>query len=149
MKAHIACCALALAAPGALHAAACGVNASSVAFGAYSPFSLLPLDTAGNVQVNCSDVLLALTYTLRLDPGGGGIYAPRRLAGGAYGLDYNLYTDPARTLVWGDGSAGTLTVTGAFAVSGTADHPVYGRVSASQNVAPGSYADAIVVTIEY
>lgn len=149
MKARLVCCTLALALSGALHAATCSVNASPVAFGAYSPFNLLPLDTTGDIQVSCSDVLLAMSYTLRLDPGGGGSYAPRRLAGGGYSLDYNLYTDPARTLIWGDGSASTLTVTGAFAVSGTANHPVHGRVFARQNVASGSYADTITVTIDY
>lgn len=148
MKARLALCALTLAMPGALHAATCSVSASSVAFGTYSPFSLLPLDTAGNVQVSCSDVLLAQSYTVRLAPGGGG-YAARRMSGGAYALDYNLYADAAHTLVWGDGSAGTVTVTGAFAVSGTANHPVYGRVLPRQNVAPGGYADAITVTVEY
>lgn len=149
MKARLAVCALALAMPGVVHAATCSVNANSVAFGAYSPFDLLPLDTAGNVQVSCNDVLVAQTYTVSLAPGGGS-YAARRMSGGAYGLDYNLYADPARTLVWGDGSAGTVRVAGTFAVAGAAvNHPVYGRVFPRQNVAPGSYADAVTAVVEY
>lgn len=146
----IACAAL-LAASVPLHAATCGVSANSVAFGAYNPFDLLPHDAAGNIQVSCNDVLVALSYTLRLSAGGSGSYAPRRMSGGAYTLDYNLYTDPAHATVWGDGSASTATVTGAFAVtvSGSANHAVYGRVPAGQNAGAGSYSDTVTVTVEY
>lgn len=148
----IACAAL-LAVSMPLHAATCGVSANSVAFGAYNPFGLLPHDAAGNIQVSCNDVLIALSYTLRLSGGGSGSgsYAPRRMSGGAYTLDYNLYTDPAHATVWGDGNSATATVTGAFAitVSGTANHAVYGRVPAGQNAGAGSYSDTVTVTVEY
>lgn len=147
----IVCGAALLAASVPLHAATCGVSANSVAFGAYNPFGLLPHDAAGNIQVSCNDVLVALSYTLRLSTGGSGSYVLRRISGGAYTLDYNLYTDPARVTIWGDGSAATAAVTGAFAVtvSGSANHAVYGRVPAGQNAGAGSYTDTITVTIEY
>lgn len=61
-------------------------------------------------------------------------------------LSYNLYIDPTRLLVWGDGSGLTTTVTN-LALS--ADHTVYGRIPAQQNVTAGSYADLIVVTVTF
>lgn len=135
-----------LVAPGLTHAA-CSVNSTSGAFGAYSLFNVAPTDTAGTIRVSCDTTTLG--YTLLLSPGGAGSYSPRKLAGGAYTLAYNLYADALRSLVWGDGSGGTTTVSGAFALPGAIDHAVYGRVPAQQNVAAGAYTDTITVTLNF
>lgn len=127
--------------------AACSVDATPVAFGAYGPFNAIPTDTAGSLRVSCDAVTVG--YTLVLSPGGAGSYSPRQLSGGAYSLAYNLYADTLRTAVWGDGSGGTITVSGAFALPGIVEHTVYGRVFPRQNIAPGSYSDAITVTINF
>lgn len=125
----------------------CSVDPTPVAFGVYSPFSIAPADTAGTLRVSCDTA--TLSYTLQLSPGGAGSYSPRRLSGGGYALSYNLYTDPLRTMVWGDGSGGTANVTGALALPGAIDHTVYGRIPAQQNVGTGAYTDAITVTINF
>jgi spore coat protein U-like protein len=65
-------------------------------------------------------------------------------------LNYNLYVDPARTLVWGDGTGATATVSGVREVKGRPvffDYAVYGRVFADQAPPPGSYTDTILVTV--
>lgn len=126
---------------------ACSVNPTSVAFGVYSPFSVTPTDTAGTLRVTCDTVTTG--YTILLSAGGAGSYSPRRLSGSGYLLSYNLYTDPLRTTVWGDGSGGTVNVAGAFALAGAIDHTVYGRITAGQNVGAGAYADTITVTINF
>ena len=126
---------------------ACSVDPTPVAFGVYSPFSVVPADTAGTLRVTC--VTAAAGYTVLLSAGGAGSYSPRRLSGSGYALSYNLYTDPLRTTVWGDGSGGTASVTGALALPGAIDHTVYGRVPAGQNVGAGAYADTITVTINF
>ena len=72
-------------------------------------------------------------------------------------LSYNLYTTLAHTTVWGDGSAGTATVSGSFTVpsgsgnSGSQVQTVYGLIGAPQNVRPGNYSTAtsITVTVSY
>jgi spore coat protein U-like protein len=135
-----------LLAPGFAQAA-CSVAPTPVAFGIYSPFNVAPTDTAGTLSVSCDTATVG--YTLLLTPGGAGSYSPRRLAGGAYTLAYNLYADALRTIVWGDGSGGTTTVSGAFALPGAIDHTVYGRVPAQQNVGAGTYTDTITVTINF
>ena len=135
-----------LLAPGFAQAA-CSVNPTPVAFGLYSPFNVAPTDTAGTLRVSCDTVTVG--YTVLLSAGSAGSYAPRRLSGGMYTLSYNLYTDALRTVVWGDGSGGTMIVSGAFALPGAIDHTVYGRVSAGQNVGAGAYTDTITVTINF
>lgn len=127
--------------------AACSVDPTPVAFGVYSPFNVAPTDTAGTLRVTCSTATVG--YTVLLSAGGAGSYSPRRLSGGAHTLSYNLYTDPLRTMVWGDGSAGTASVTGAFALPGAIDHTVYGRLPAQQNVGAGVYSDTITATINF
>lgn len=127
--------------------AACSVDPTSVAFGVYSPFNVASTDTAGTLRVSCDTVTVG--YTVLLSAGSAGSYSPRRLSGGGYTLSYNLYADALRTVIWGDGSGGTTTVSGAFALPGAVDHTVYGRVPARQNVGAGSYSDAVTVTINF
>ena len=131
---------LLLAAPAA--AATCDVTPQTVAFGSYDPLDPADLDGVGNVSVRCDS---AVPFTLSLDPGGGS-YADRRMSGPAGSLHYNLYTDASRAIVWGDGSAGTNTVSGS---GPAAEIPIYGRMPSRQNAGAGAYADTIVVTITY
>ncbi|MGR9046029.1 MAG: Csu type fimbrial protein [Gammaproteobacteria bacterium] len=130
----------------------CSVNTSGVSFGVYDVFSPVANDSAGNIHVSCSDLLLVgVSYEILLSTGGGS-YASRSMASGIHTLGYNLYTDINRTTVWGDGSAGTAKVTGSFLLgifSQNRDHPVYGRIPAQQNGYVGSYSDIITVTINY
>src|SRR5437868_6080735 len=83
-----------------LASAACTIAAQPVFFGSYNPLSAQSVDSTGNVSVVC---LPAAAYNVSLSPGSGP-YASRTLANGSYRLNYNLYTDAARTVVWGDGS---------------------------------------------
>lgn len=122
--------------------AACSMSVTGVAFGAYDPFSSTSLDSAGNIAVTCD-----AAYTLTLSAGAGS-YAGRQMSNGSSTLVYNLFVDAARSLVWGDGSGGTATVSGSASAS-TVDYPVYGRLPARQNVTAGSYGDSIVVTLSF
>ena len=77
-------------------------------------------------------------------------FATRKLlsATGTEVIDYSIYTDDTHTTVWGDGSAGTSTVSGT-GVLGTKSHTVYGRMPAGQSANQGIYADIINVTLTY
>lgn len=133
-------------APG-LGRAACSVAPTPIAFGIYSPFNAVPTDSAGTLRVSCDSVTVG--YTVLLSTGSAGVYSSRSMSGGGYVLAYNLYADALRSVVWGDGSGGTTTVSGAFSLPGAIDHSVYGRMSARQNVGAGTYTDAITVTINF
>ena len=118
------------------------INVQSVLFGTYDTFSALHLESTGNVEVTC---VLTTAYTIALSPGNGS-YMPRVMNSGVHALSYNLYTDATRTTIWGDGTGGTSVVSG-NAIS--ANHTIYGRVPAGQNVNVGAYSDSLVVTITF
>jgi spore coat protein U-like protein len=145
---------LALADP-AYALAECVALASPVSFGSYAPFDAAPVTGSGTVSVRCSLVGLlsiGVQYTIQLSPGSSGSYADRHLVNGARALRYNLYTDGARSSVWGNGSAGTAAVTDGYVLgllTTTRGYPVYGRIPAGQNVPAGTYNDTILVTVDY
>lgn len=132
----------------------CSASATPTSFGTYNPFSQAPLDTTGRVTVTCQDVLnIVVSYTIRLSAGSSGDYTTREMAGPGYQLQYNLYTDSARSSVWGDGSGGSATVSDGYLLAVlfpvVRSYDVYGRITGGQNVPPGSYSDTIIVTIDY
>lgn len=121
--------------------AACSVQSAGLAFGSYDTLAGVPLDSTGNIQVECD---ADTAFTLDLGAGSGS-YGQRTLSGAQSVLDYNLYTDAARTLIWADGLAGDDVSASGTSVS----IPVYGRIPQRQNVAAGIYADTVVITISY
>ena len=123
-------------------AATCNVSPQSVNFGNYDTLETQPLDGIGNISVRCD---AETTFTISIGSGAG-THTARQMASGADILEYNLYTDPSRLTVWGDGSAGSVTVSD---TASTAEKAIYGRVPARQNVPAGLYNDVIVVTIVY
>ena len=133
---------LALVAPGAWPA--CTVSVQGVNFGSYDPFGRNPVDSAGNVAVTCD---AGVSYAIALSSGGGP-YAARVMANGSYLLQYNLYTDAARVMVWGDGNGGTATV-GGSGTGSASNVTIYGRIPASQNAHVGNYADNVIVTVTF
>lgn len=150
----------ALAAPTASSAClgvscSCSVASGSVGFGTYNPLAPTPVDVAANVSVTCTSFILSIlvSYEVRLGPGLNGPATNRRMNNGASLLGYNLYTNPARTLVWGDGSGGTSVVNRSYLLglgaSRTEHHPAYGRLPAGQNVSAGAYADTVIATVVF
>ncbi len=161
--------AIAFFTPGVALAATCTLNVSgAVSFGVYD--GTQANDTgATTISGTCSrgagfDLDLILP-TITLSAGNSGTYTPwRRMTRAAAGLSYNLYLDAARTLVWGDGTAGTLPVVplplqgnGKYLNPNSSvnfSYTVYGRIPAASatinnTVVPGTYTDNIIVTINY
>jgi len=63
-------------------------------------------------------------------------------------LYYNLYVDPARRRVWGDGEAsGTARIAGQSDGRKPKDFTIYGRIPDRQPVRSGSYSDAVKVSV--
>src|SRR5262249_14661194 len=85
---------------------ACYVATLALQFGAIHPSAPAPADSVGQISVTCSDAPGTLVhYRLSLSAGSAGAFAPRTLRSGTDAtLKYNLYVDPARSLVWGDGN---------------------------------------------
>lgn len=135
-------------------AAECSVQASGVEFGVYDPFSPTPADSVGTIAVYCAGFAgETIVYRIRIGTGDSGVFAPRSMSDATtWRLIYNLYVNAARTLVWGDGTGASRFVSDGFVLPArgiTRSYPVYGRMPGRQNVAPGSYADTLVVTLDY
>ena len=131
--------------------AACTASTVGVNFGAYDPQAAGPDDSTGTVNIRCL-IFDSLVDSVALSTGGSATYFPRRMNGGAFNLDYNLYTTAGRTIVWGNGTGGTQTVvppnTTTF-IFRDYTATVYGRIPGLQNVGAGAYADSIVVTVTW
>lgn len=130
----------------------CSVSLSSMAFGAYNTQAPSPTDTVGTLSVSCSSPDPASsTFTIALGPGGSGDTNSRVMRSGTHPLYYNLYTNVARTIVWGDDSGGGESVASGFPpTSRTArTFSIYGRIPALQNAWVGIYHDSITVTVTY
>lgn len=134
----------------------CTASADPMSFGSYNPLSTTPLDGTGAVRVRCSligigPLPLLVSYDIGLSAGASGSTGQREMRQGSERLTYNLYSDAARTQVWGEaGSAGQVTVSYGTALFGTwVETPVYGRIFARQYPAAGPYSDSIVVTVSY
>ncbi|MEO8103246.1 MAG: spore coat U domain-containing protein [Betaproteobacteria bacterium] len=142
-----------------LFAATCTASASGVMLGTYTPNQRTPADSAGSIVVTCAkgalDALpMTVNYSLDISIGSSTGYSPREMTSGVNRLRYNLYRDATRISIWGDGSGGTSAVAGALAIqpspgSASFTHTLYGRIFASQNAVPGSYADTVLVTVSY
>lgn len=130
----------------------CTVTATGVSFGNYNPLAPADTDATGTVRVVCTLLLdLAGSFTIDLSTGSSGSFSQRRLQRGSENLRYNLYVDAARSQLWGDGTGGSTRITRNFGalLNVTDTVPVYGRIPAGQNVAPGIFTDTIIVTVTY
>lgn len=131
----------------------CTVSASGAAFGTYTPSVTTPTDTTATVSVSCQGAALVLAYSLALGTGSSGNETARALYSGSNALAYQLYTDPARTQIWGDGSSNTRTTQNTLAIvvlsATVATTAIYGRIPPLQNVVPGTYQDMPIVTITW
>ncbi|MFN3944103.1 MAG: spore coat U domain-containing protein [Allosphingosinicella sp.] len=131
-------------------AAACTVSASGVAFGDYSFSDPGPTDGVGTINLGCHP---SASPVISIDAGGSGSFAPRRMQNGVHRLNYNLFTNVARTIVWGNGSGGSSTFRPpSGTVTGGVRHftvPVYGRIPAGQNAAAGTYSDTLIITVTF
>lgn len=156
---------LLLMAASGVHGANCSVDISDLNFGSYNPISSTSLDSATQLIITCQGTLIALeaiTVTTALSSGSGagaGSYNPRQMQGVISGdkLNYNLYWDPARTQIAGNGTAGTSILSKSVQVSCDvlfllcSYEPirltVYGRIFGAQDVGGGDYRLPVPITV--
>ena len=128
----------------------CVVSTTALAFGDVDVTSGSDVDGTGGLSVTCTS---GTGWTATSDAGGstGATLAVRKLSDGTNFLNYALYTDSARTTVWGDGT--TVGADGTFTGTGTGSEQastIYGRVPSGQtNLPAGAYTDTVNVTVTY
>jgi len=129
----------------------CTVTGTTLNFGsAIDPLATsAPVDASSALTLTCTNTT---PYTVALsagvNAGGASNFGSRVMKSGGNTLAYQIYLDPARSNVWGDGSAGSGTVTG----TGTGNAQtinVYGRIASLAHVVPGAYSDTVTLTISY
>mgnify|MGYP001554342022 CR=1 FL=1 len=127
----------------------CSVSATPMSFGGLESIPGPAVDSAGSVSVNCDG---PASYLIRLDAGmhGNGQFVTRKMSRvqGSGFLDYNLYRDASRTLIWGDGTGGSSSVQGS-SPGAVETIPLYGRINAGQNLQVGDYSDIVTVTVDW
>lgn len=134
----------------------CTVSAGGLAFGLYPAMSPIAVDSTGTFTVTCTATGTGsetISGTLTLSTGSSGKFATRTMRSGGNVLDYNIYLTPAYNQIFGDGSAGTYDLSESGTVTAGQVYQLagafYGQIPASQDVAPGSYLDTIVLTVTY
>jgi spore coat protein U-like protein len=126
-------------------ATTCTVATTDLAFGTYDPLVVNSagagsnLDGQATITVTCSGGASPLVW---ISPGTGS-----RIMTGPGNLSYELYSDAARTVVWGSTSATAVQLP----VSSGVAQPVtvYGRIPSGQNVPVGAYAQTVTVTVNF
>jgi spore coat protein U-like protein len=126
----------------------CTVSAVNLTFPADDPVNTQN-DGSTTVTVNCTK---NTTYVVGLTAGTtpGATIAQRLMASGTDLMNYNLYTDAARSSVWGNTAGSWVSGTGAG--MGTPQAlTVYGRVAGGQtNLAAATYTEtAITVNVTF
>ena len=105
--------------------------------------------TTGTISVSCNP-RARVTVTIGTSPNSGG-FNPRQMKqiAGVDLLNYNLYRDPGRVEIWGDGTGGTFSQWKNVNRNKPRVFSVYGRIPPLQNVSAGPYTDILVVTITF
>ncbi|MER9232533.1 spore coat U domain-containing protein [Mesorhizobium sp. M0622] len=105
------------------------------------------VEETSTIGVQCTS---GQTYNVGLGAGAGtgATVAVRKMTSPAAAtVNYTMYSNSARTLVWGD-TVNTDTVTGT-GDGNVQNLTVYGRVPAQLTPAAGDYTDTVAITITY
>lgn len=131
---------------------ACQVKADDIDFGEFASYEMTSdLKVEGEVRVLCTN-LTKFKISISAGGAGSGQYNARKM-GSASGtkLAYNLYTNAARTSVWGDQLAGFTVPSG---IGNNTNKPQAFKVYASiksadgMNAAVESYSDTLTVYVD-
>jgi spore coat protein U-like protein len=131
------------------YAATCSFTVTPVAFGSVDVTANAAVDTTATVSITCSGLALtSVQVCVNFGAGSGSATnaANRFMLSGANQLRYSLYSDAARTAVWGSdlwagAGAGSVSITVPLLLgTNTVTSTVYGRVFSGQQTVPaGSY----------
>jgi spore coat protein U domain-containing protein, fimbrial subunit CupE1/2/3/6 len=141
-------------------AVTCTVSTPGVDFGSYDVFASSATNGNGTLTISCAldpsdNGEQRANYTLTMSTGSSNSFVQRTMKSGTDALGYNLYTSNSYSIVWGDGTGSTSSLTGSVVLNN--GHPsqsntatVYGRIPALQDVAVSSnYSDNVTVTVNW
>ena len=124
----------------------CGIETRPLSFGIYDPMANADLDALALVIYTCNNQ--AKKIRIEMSTGGSNTFDRSMSSGSMDRLNYNIYLDPTRHTVWGQGLYGTDVYYESNPPNGTpVIVPAYGRIPARQNVPPGNYVDVLNVRV--
>ena len=111
-------------------------STTDVDFGAYDPTDPLPnTDGQGSITFRCTKGSTYEVYIVR-----------NNVMNGPDTLNYELYTDLARTAVFPSGLTGSPDTSACIA---SMTRQIYGKIPALQDAAAGAYSESVTATVEY
>lgn len=119
----------------------CQVTATDLDFGTRNT-PLTQADSTSSITVRCSN---STDFEIGLN---GGLTGTRQMTNGSYLVDYELYQNAGRNVVWGNVPGERQAGTGLGPGSGL-NFTVYGRVFADPTAEAGSYADTVTVEVTF
>ena len=131
----------------------CGFTITNLSFGTVDLTLNTAFDITATLSANCTgDAGVVVRVCPNINAGSGGTTtgSPRFMLSGSDKLNFDLYQDASRTVVWGSYlwayssyTAPTIDITLNGGGAGSATATVYGRISAGQQVLlPGSYSSS-------
>lgn len=89
----------------------CSINSTSINFGNYDVFSNSAVDSAGTITIRCTSDVVKANVTMGPSSASGTINPRKmkRLPGTDF-LEYNIFINVTRTVIFGDGTGGTTVV---------------------------------------
>jgi len=131
-------------------AISCTISQTNIAFGNVNLLSGAAVDTTGSITLSCTGAIPAnktWRFCTNMEAGPDASGSQRRMASGGNFLQFELYTDSARTVPWGSWISGFKTAgsqndftASSSTISGTMT--VYARLlSGQQTAAVGSYTE--------
>lgn len=119
----------------------CLVSVGSLAFGTRGLLTQA-VDATASIGAKCTN---GTPYAIALDNGQTGTSpGARKMTNNGAAITYALYTNSARSTLWGGSQTSNGTGTGT-----SQTFTVYGRVPAQATPAPASYSDSVIVTLSY
>jgi len=150
---------LCLLSTGASASFTCAISTPGVSFGSYNVFAVSAVNSTGTLSVTCSLIPPSIdgnvSYVISLSTGSSNSFLQRKMFSAANALGYNLYTSNTYSVVWGDGTGSTQTVSGTIKLniftnpSQTVMQTVYGQIPALQDAAVGGYSDSVTATVSF
>lgn len=126
----------------------CTIATAALAFGDYDPVgahAAADLDAQGSVTITCTKNAVA---TIGLGVGANENAGQRRMkAATADYLEYELYSNAGRSVVWDEGAG--LLAPAAAPSKDPRVFPVYGRILRAQDAAAGNYTDSVTATVNF
>lgn len=126
----------------------CTIVALPLAFGAIADAGAADVDSTATLTLACTP---NASYQVGLDDGENATGSQRRMANAdsTEFLEYEIYSDTARTTRWGN-TLDSDTVAGTANAVGVGTLTAYGRIeSDAPAVSAGTYTDTVTVTVNF